>query len=472
MTHRAGWGKWLALVGLATILAGILFGYDQGVISGALPLITDEFNLSTTMQQVVTSWVTLGALSGALVAGGLADRLGRRKAMIMAGLLFLVGAVVQGTADDEWILVVGRLVVGFAVGVASVAAPLYAAEMAPAKTRGRYVSMYQLAITMGIFIAYLVDDFFTAQDRWRPMFLLAVIPGFLLAALMWFMPETPRWLVRAGRNDDAQDALEKVAPDTDAPAEVAAIADDLAHDEQASWKEVFAPTARKALYVGLGLAVFQQITGINAVIYYSNEIFKEAGFSTAEEQAKATLYAIGAVNVLATFIAVAYVDRFGRKPLLRAGLVGMTTSLIALGGAFMLFDENDPSGGGGSSSVVGTLTLVCMVVYIASFAFSLGPVVWTMISEIYPNRMRGKAVSVATAANWLAAFVVSMTFLSLLDALGGTLTFWLFAVLSIVAFVWIGKKVPETKGKELEEIEALFDLPVAQTETDKPASGR
>ncbi|OWY58566.1 MFS transporter, partial [cyanobacterium TDX16] len=167
-------------------------------------------------------------------------------------------------------------------------------------------------------------------------------------------------------------------------------------------------------------------------------------------QAKATLYAIGAVNVLATFIAIAYVDRFGRKPLLRAGLIGMTASLAALGLAFTLFDENDTSGGG--SSVVGTLTLVCMVVYIASFAFSLGPVVWTMINEIYPNRIRGKAVSVATAANWGAAFLVSMTFLSLLDALGGSLTFWLFGVISIASFVWIGKKVPETKGKTLEEV--------------------
>jgi sugar porter (SP) family MFS transporter len=315
---------------------------------------------------------------------------------------------------------------------------------------------------MGIFVAYLVDDFFTAQERWRPMFLLAIIPGALLALVMLFMPETPRWLVKAGRSKEAESALHKVQPDVDAPAEITTIEDDLAHDEQASWKEVFAPNVRRALWVGLGLAVIQQVTGINAVIYYSNEIFKEAGFATAEEQAKATLYAIGAVNVLATFIAIAYVDRFGRKPLLRAGLIGMTVSLAALGLAFTLFDENDTSGGG--SSVVGTLTLVCMVVYIASFAFSLGPVVWTMINEIYPNRIRGKAVSVATAANWGAAFLVSMTFLSLLDALGGSLTFWLFGVISIASFVWIGKKVPETKGKTLEEVAAIFDLPVDETE--------
>jgi sugar porter (SP) family MFS transporter len=469
-------GLWLALVGAVTILAGVLFGYDQGVISGALPLLTDQFDLSTTMQQVVTSWVTLGALVGALVAGGLADRIGRRRTAILAGLLFLVGAVVQGTADGEWILVVGRLIVGFAVGVASVAAPLYAAEMAPAKVRGRYVSMYQLAITMGIFVAYLVDDFFTAQERWRPMFLLAIIPGALLALVMLFMPETPRWLVKARRSKEAESALHKVQPGVDAPAEITKIEDDLAHDEQASWKEVFAPNVRRALWVGLGLAVIQQVTGINAVIYYSNEIFKEAGFDTPEDQAKATLYAIGAVNVLATFIAIAYVDRFGRKPLLRAGLIGMTVSLAALGLAFAIFDNRPPPPAPGTAtgppSVVGILTLVCMVVYIASFAFSLGPVVWTMINEIYPNRIRGKAVSVATAANWGAAFLVSMTFLSLLDALGGTLTFWLFGVISIVSFAWIGKKVPETKGKTLEEVAAIFDLPVdeferlAQADTD------
>lgn len=464
--------RWLALVALATILGGVLFGYDQGVISGALQFITTTFDLSTTMQQVVTSWVTLGALAGALGAGWLADRFGRQRAVLFAGALFIVGAIVQGLAPDTTILVAGRLVVGFAVGVASVAAPLYAAEMSPAASRGRYVSTYQLAITIGIFIAYLVDDAFSHDERWRAMFLLAVVPGALLALLMVFMPETPRWLVRQGRNDEARATFHKVQPDIDADVAVATIADDLAHEEHASWKEVFGKGVRKALWVGLGLAVFQQVTGINAVIYYANEIFAEAGFTTPEEQAKATLYAIGAVNVLFTFVAIAFVDRFGRKPLLRAGLVGMAASLACLGLAFLAF-ENNPMAPGQhpppgavppTPSVVGVLTLVCMVVYIASFAATLGPVVWTMISEIFPNRLRGKAVAVATAANWLAAFVVSQTFLSLLDALGGTLTFWLFGVISLVAFVWIGAKVPETKGRTLEQVEALFDMPVHETE--------
>jgi sugar porter (SP) family MFS transporter len=258
-----------------------------------------------------------------------------------------------------------------------------------------------------------------------------------------------------GRRDDAKASLVKVDGPDVADAELATLEGDIqaeAKEGEASWGEVFSPTLRRALWVGVGLATLQQVTGINAIIYYANEIFAEAGFTTAEQQAKATLYAVGAVNVLATFIAVAWVDRFGRRPLLLTGLVGMTVSLAAVGMSFAAL-ENQPEGGTTSTTVGGIVTVVALVVFIASFAFSMGPIVWTLISEIYPNRVRGRAISVATAVNWLAAFLVAQFFLSIVDAIGESTTFFLFAALCVVSFVFVWRLVPETKGRSLEEIQ-------------------
>ncbi|MBI2704631.1 MAG: sugar porter family MFS transporter, partial [Actinobacteria bacterium] len=344
---------------------------------------------------------------------------------------------------------------GFGVGVASVAAPLYAAEMSDAKNRGRMVSTYQLAITIGILIAYIVDDLLTPSGDWRLMLGLAIVPGALLALLMFAMPESPRWLMKGGRREEASASVAKVHGSARADIELDAIAADLAEsDDQASWGEVFSEEMRKPLTVGVGLAIFQQITGINAVIYYANTIFGQAGFTTPEQQTKATLYAIGVVNVLATFIAVAYVDRFGRRPLLLAGLIGMIVSLTGVGFAFLFFDENATQNG---PSTTGILTIVCLVVFIASFAFSLGPIVWTVINEIFPNRVRGRAVAIATAANWGAAFLVSQFFLTLTEKIGTAATFWLFAIAGVLAFVWIYARVPETKGRTLEEISDIWE---------------
>jgi sugar porter (SP) family MFS transporter len=454
---------WLIMVGLTTLVAGLLFGYDQGVISGALPLITAHFDLSATMSEVVTSWVTLGALVGALVAGVLADNLGRRRTLMLAGLLFMFGAAIEAFAPSTAVLVVGRFVVGFGVGVASVAAPLYAAEMAPAATRGRFVSLYQLAITIGILVADIVDDLLTGAGNWRLMLGLAIVPGFILIVLVWRVPESPRWLVRVGRRHDAESALRLVEEPADIEPHLRAVESEVAQDQdQASWGELFAAKMRRPLMVGIGLSVFQQITGINAIIYYSSEIFAKAGFTTPQQQARATLYAVGVVNVLATLIAVAYVDRFGRRPLLLAGLVGMTVSCLGVGIAFIAFDETATAVG---PSTVGLLTVLCVVVFIASFAFSLGPVVWTVINEIYPSRVRGRAVALATAANWGAAFLVSEFFLTIVDAIGTAGAFFLFALASVIGYVWIHRNVPETKGLSLEQVTELFDHddPVAQS---------
>jgi sugar porter (SP) family MFS transporter len=445
---------WMLGVGGVTFLAGLLFGYDQGVISGALPLLQKDLGLSTIESEIVTSWVTLGALFGALVAGGTADRIGRRWTAVGAGILFAGGALVEAVSPGAGLLTVGRVVTGLGVGFASVVAPLYAAEMSPKWLRGRFVSTYQLAITVGILFAYLADDALTGGGRWRVMFGLAVIPGIALVVGFLVMPESARWLLKMGRRDDARAVLVKVDGADVADAELSQIEADLAAEEregQASWGEVLSPSLRRALWLGLGLAVLQQVTGINAIIYYANEIFAEAGFTTAEQQAKATLWAVGVVNVLATLIAVAWVDKFGRRPLLLTGLVGMTVSLGAVGGSFAALDAHPESAT--STTTGGIVTVLALVVFIASFAFSMGPIVWTLIAEIYPNRVRGRAISVATAANWLAAFLVAQFFLSLVDAIGESTTFFLFAALCVVSFVFVWFLVPETKGRSLEEIQ-------------------
>lgn len=446
--------KWMWLVGAVIATAGILFGYDQGVISGALTGIEKDFDTSTTTIEIITSWVTLGALVGALVAGVTADRIGRRPTVLLAGVLFILGAIIEAAAPGSAVLVVGRLVVGFAVGIASVAAPLYAAEMAPSKLRGTFVSTYQLGITFGIFVAYMIDELLDAGD-WRVMLGASAIVGVILIILILPLPDTPRWYLKAGRRDDARAALAKVAEDPDPDATIAAQqADEV--DGEASWAVAFSRRWRRPLMIGVGLAVFQQITGINAIIYYADKIFDAAGFTTVAQQTAATTWAVGAVNVLATLIAVAFVDKLGRKPLLLAGLVGMCLSLTAVGIAFMNLGDVSLKGSSQGFNTSGTLTLVALVIYIASFASSMGPVVWTMINEIYPREVRGRMVSIATAVNWFSAWLVSQFFLTLVGAIGEPATFWLFAALCAVAFVWIWRKVPETKDRTLEEIEQMW----------------
>ena len=447
--------SYLLLVGLVVMLSGLLFGYDQGVISGALDGIEKEFSVGTILLEVITSWVTLGAMVGALAAGAVADRVGRRRTILLAGVLFVAGSLIEALAPDAYVLVLGRVVIGFGVGVASVAAPLYAAETAPARFRGRMVSLYQLAITIGIFVAYFADYLLINGDRWRVMLGVSAIPGVLLVVAVVPLPDSPRWYVKAGRHDAARATLVKVEPGVNIDREMADIEETNRKESAGSWPEVFAARWRRPLVIGVSLAVLQQLTGINAVIYYADKIFAAAGFSSPAGQSLATLFAIGLVNVVATFIAVAYVDRFGRKPLLLIGSVGMGVSLVVVGAMFeVLGSSSHPAGSGTSAS--GVVTLIALVVFIASFAFSLGPVVWTIINEIYPSHMRGKAV-----ANWFAAWLVSQFFLSLVGLISEAGTFWLFAGFCAVTYIFVSRAVPETKGMSLEEVEGLWTDPGA-----------
>jgi len=459
-TGRRPLTRTLVAVGIVIMLAGLLFGYDQGVISGALDGIQKDFHVSTFLLEVITSWVTLGAMVGALVAGGLADRLGRRATILLASVLFTIGAMVEALAPGSYVLVLGRLVVGFGVGVASVAAPLYAAEMAPARVRGRFVSLYQLAITIGIFVAYLVDYVLSHSSGWRVMLGVSAVPAVLLVLAVWPLSDSPRWYVQVGRRDDAERSLRKVTGARDVTEDLDAIQGAVAEDSSRAvgWREVFAPQWRTPLTIGVTLAFLQQLTGINAIIYYANQIFAAAGFTSPQSQSLATLWAIGAVNVVATFVAVAWVDRFGRKPLLFIGTTGMGLSLVVVGAMFLKLSSVDPGTTAHTTGTTGEglITLVALVVFIACFAFSLGPIVWTIINEIFPSHVRGKAVAVATAANWFAAWLVSQFFLSLVGLITTTGVFWLFAAFCGVTFVFVRRVVPETKGRSLEAIQSMW----------------
>jgi SP family galactose:H+ symporter-like MFS transporter len=457
-----GMSPWLYVVLVVVLCAGGLFGYDQGVISGALAGIKSTFSLSVLLVQVVTSWVTLGALMGSLAGGELADRFGRKRTLLIAGFLFTLGALVQAFASGTVILVTGRLIVGLGVGVAAVAAPLYAAELAPARLRGRFISSYQLAITIGIFLAYLVDGAFANKDSWRWMLGLSAVPGVLLLIMALMTRQSPRWLMMKERRDEASAEFLKINPGADAPAARDAVAVALKQEgKAASWGDVFNRQWRRPLMIGIGLAVFQQITGINAIIYYADQIFASVGFTTQASQTMVTTWAIGGVNVLSTFIAIAFIDKIGRRLLLLVGLIGMGASLAVVGAAFHYIQAVAPAVAGAAAStagptVAGIVTMVGLVCFIISFAFSMGPVVWTVINEIFPAKIRGRAVALATAVNWAAAFLVSEFFLSLIDAIGNSMTFWMFAFFCGVSWVWVYFRVPETKGQSLEQIQALW----------------
>jgi len=450
---------WLVVVLAVVLFSGGLFGYDQGVISGALHGIKARFSLAPMLVEVVTSWVTLGALLGALAAGELADRIGRKRTVLIAGAMFTLGSLVQALAPATAILVAGRLIVGAGVGVAAVAAPLYAAELAPTALRGRFVSAYQLAITIGIFLAYLVDGWLSQGDAWRFMLGASAVPGLLLFGVALIAPKSPRWLMKMNRRADAAAELRKIRPGVDFKARLDAIETALRREGgRASWSEVFHHQWRRPLLIGIGLAIFQQITGINAIIYYADQIFDAAGFVTQSSQTTVTTWAIGGVNVLATLIAIAFIDRLGRRKLLLAGLVGMAISLAVVGIAFR-FIGNAAGGAAAAPSGAGIVTLFALVGFIICFAFSMGPVTWTVINEIFPGHIRGRGVAVATAANWGSAFLVSQFFLTLIGVIGDSSTFWVFALFCVLAWVWIYFRVPETKGQSLEQIQQLWKAP-------------
>ncbi len=425
-------------------LGGLLFGYDTGVISGALIFIRQSFALSVFHQEVVVSVVLVGASVGALAGGRLADRFGRRKMLLITSLIFIAGAIVCAAAMSVATLLIGRTIVGLGIGLASSTVPLYISEVAPANARGWQVSLFQFAVTVGILCAYLVDFEFAKTADWRWMLGLAAVPGAILFLGMVFLPETPRWYAQRGRLELARGVLVRIRGTQQVDPEFDEIQATLQHAHEGSrLSDVLLPEFRPALIIGIGLAVFQQITGINTVIYYAPTIIQSAGIPSASGAILATA-GIGLVNVLMTVVSMWLIDRAGRRPLLLTGIAGMAISLGVLGYVFRV------SARGGEASEIAVITLM---VYVASFAISLGPIFWLLIAEIYPLKIRGGAEGLAAGTNWASNFLVSLTFLTLVQKFGPSRTFWLYGALTVAAWIFSYYLVPETKGRTLEEIE-------------------
>jgi sugar porter (SP) family MFS transporter len=425
-------------------LGGLLFGYDTGVISGAVIFITKQFALSVFPQELVVAVVLAGAAVGALTGGRLADAMGRRLTLVVTSLIFIAGAIICAAATSLTMLVIGRVIVGLGIGVACSTVPMYISEVSPAHARGWQVSLFQLAITVGILAAYLVDYAYAESGEWRWMLGLAAVPGVILGLGMIFLPESPRWLARRGRADRARSVLERIRGTSDVDAEMQEIEESLQHSQaHGTWSDLLAPTVRPALVIGLGLAIFQQITGINTVIYYAPTIIRAAGIPSASGAILATA-GIGLVNVFMTLVSMWLIDRAGRRPLLLVGIAGMTVSLGVLGLAFQL---------GTGRGALAWIAVVTLMAYVAFFAISLGPIFWLMISEIYPLKIRGLAQGTAAGTNWAFNLLVSITFLSLLQVLGTSKTFWLYGALAIGSWFFSYYLVPETKNRTLEEIE-------------------
>jgi SP family galactose:H+ symporter-like MFS transporter len=423
-------------------VGGLLFGYDTAAISGAVIFIKQEFSLSTFPEELVVGMVLVGAATAALGGGRLSDRLGRRTTLILTSIIFIFGALICAFAGSFAILLVGRTIVGVGIGLASTTVPVYISEVSPPKARGWQVSLFQLAITIGILVAYVVDYAFAGSGGWRWMLGLAAVPGLLLGLGMIYLPESPRWLAKHGQTEKARNILARIRGNSDISSEFQEIESTLSQgSERGNLSELFGPAVRPALIVGIGLAVFQQITGINTVIYYAPTILQSAGISSASGAILATA-GIGVVNVLMTLVAMWLIDRMGRRPLLLTGTAGICITLGILGFAFL-----KPGGG------LAQVAVVTLMAYVASFAISLGPIFWLLISEIYPLKIRGLAQGTAAAANWAANLVVSLTFLTLVEALGPTRTFWLYALFAVATWIFAYYLVPETKGRTLEEIE-------------------
>ncbi|MBV8331134.1 MAG: sugar porter family MFS transporter [Candidatus Eremiobacteraeota bacterium] len=431
------------LVASVAALGGLLFGYDTGVISGAILFIQKEFSLTTQLQEFTISVVLIGCIAGAAVSGWIADRIGRRWTLLCAGVVFIAGAIISALTPDEQVLLAGRFVVGIGIGFSSVVAPLYISEVAPSNVRGALVSLYQFAITVGILGAYLVDFALAPSGNWRLMLGIAVVPSLVLVAGMLPMPESPRYLFKTGRDLAARDELDRIYGEGGGPAaEERSIRESLAVKSGNPLLLLADRSVRLALFIGVTLAVLQQVTGINTVIYYGPQIFQMAGISSNSASILAETL-VGTVNCLMTLVAIFFVDRIGRKPLLYAGLAGMFLALAALSYAFA-----QPHLSGSLSAIA----LGSMMVYVGCFAFSLGPIVWLLIAEIFPLRARGLGMSISTLANWVGNFLVSQFFLTMIHKLGTPLTFSTYAVLCVVTMLFVRTMVPETKRELLEDV--------------------
>lgn len=436
---------WLYIVAIVASLGGLLSGYDTGVISGALLFINETWVLLDTLQGFLVSSVLIGAVIGAATNGILADIFGRKKIIMATAVIFILGSILCAFAPNVYVLILSRIFVGFAVGIVNFVVPLYLSEVSPKNLRGTLVSLYQWAITAGILFSYFINAVFAqAVYNWRWMLFAGVVPGFVLFIGMCFMSDTPRWLVSKNRDDEAKKVFSKIEPDIEPEKEIAEIKETLVDNRQEKTfrlkKWMIMP-----FVVGIGIMFAQICTGINTIIYYAPTIFKTAGFDSNLTAIYATT-GIGVVNFIMTIVAVFFTDRIGRKPLLYFGLTGVMLSLFALGTSFAF--------AGVLGSSLKWVAVGSLVTYIICFAMSLGPIGWILVSEVFPLRIRGIAMSVCTVSNFAFNFFVVGSFPVLLHRIGGAWTFWIFGIVSILCIIFVYFFVPETKGISLEQIES------------------
>lgn len=461
MTHN---NNLFYLIGITTIaaLGGLLFGFDMAVISGAIPLVKEQFALSSVAEGWFVSSALAGCIIGVACSGELSDRFGRKKILILSGVLFMTSAIGCTLAPDFTMLVVFRIIGGIGVGVASNVAPLYISEIAPANIRGALVTCYQLAITFGILLAYLSNawllnlsetlttgsflSYAVAGESWRGMFGMETLPALFFTAGLLFVPESPRWLYEHKAKDQAKGVLEKLLTPSAAAEELRSMAQNMEADQsKGTYRELFRPGLRTALFIGIMLPLFSQFSGINAIIYYGPRILNEAGFDI--DSALTSQIYLGIANMLFTFVAIWYVDRKGRRPLYIYGTIGATISLFFTGLCFCL----DAAGS--------VFLLLSAVAFLGCFAFSIGPLKFVVASEIFPNRIRGRALAISIMTMWVADMIVGQITPTLLETAGTAGTFWIFAGFCLLGLWVVYQYVPETKDKTLEEIQQLWAEP-------------
>jgi SP family arabinose:H+ symporter-like MFS transporter len=453
-------------VALIVALGGFLMGFDASVISGVVGFIGPEFNLTNIQIGWAVASLTLTSTLAMMVSGPLSDRFGRRPVLKVAAILFTVSAIASAIAPDYLTLVIARMLGGFGVGAALIIAPMYIAEISPADLRGRMVSFNQLNIVVGISVAYFSNylilnlgqsDLAWAQTlnmgewNWRWMLGVEALPAIAYFFGLFSVPESPRWLVMQEKEDDALEILEKVAGKEQARLDLEAVHESLhaeAHQEKGSVKELFLPAMRLVLTIGVAIAILQQITGINSVFFYAPMIFEQSGIGTDASFMQAVL--VGIVNLLATIVAILLIDKLGRRPLLIAGLVIIAASMLLLAYSFSAASYGPD---GELINMNATLVLIGILSFVAGFGISLGPVMWVLFSELFPNRIRGIAISFCGLINSSVSFVVQLVFPWELENFGPSMTFLIYGSFAIVGLVFVLRTLPETKGRSLEQLE-------------------
>jgi sugar porter (SP) family MFS transporter len=426
---------------MVAAIGGLLFGFDTAVINGAIVFIKQQFALSESQTEIAASSLLLGCVIGASIAAFTSDRFGRKRVLLAAAALFTLSSIGSALPRDLMEFAGARLVGGVAIGIASTLAPLYIAEISPAKKRGLLVSLNQLAIVTGILLSYSVNYLLTGAGptNWRWMFASAALPSIAFFLTLLFIPESPRWLMQKGREQEAESFLKQIVGPQAAPAEIAAIRSAISEESG----DLLDPTFRKALIVAILIALFSQFTGINTIIYYGSIVFLE---HVPHQTASTALWAnviIGVINFVATIAGMQLIDRAGRKPILMSAFAGMALSLGAVSAAIRF-------------QASGLIVLIFVLTYVACFAVGVGTGTWVLMAEICPTRVRGRAMSVATVFLWCGTLLVTLTFLSLVTAFTAPGVFLLYALVSIAALLFVWRRVPETKGRTLEEIEKFW----------------